>query len=161
MAEKSKLENLKKEYVKFESKYKLPSFQKLNEDFDIEKTAEHESEMVLRDIRKAIMDKSLAYLRFLELFLNPTNAPFFFFAILKNLGADDKKKIEGIYKELGEFEIDAIELDNEYAEKKEADFIKKGFKKWQEIKGEMKIIVESLRRSWKANSDKKEKAYFG
>ena len=83
MGKESSLEELKKDYLILQKKYKMPSFKELNEEFDIEKAAEHETDCLIREIRKAIMDKVIAYLRFVEMLLNPSNAPMFFFALVK------------------------------------------------------------------------------
>jgi hypothetical protein len=161
MKGESCLEELKKKYSVFEKKYKLPSFQQLNEDFDIEKASEHETDYPLREIRKLIMDKVIAYLRFIELLLNPSNGPMFFFALVKALNGTDKAVLEKVYNKLGEFEIDVIELDNSYSEKNEAEFIMKVHKRWQDIKKDMADLVEALRRGWNSNSEKKVKGYLG
>jgi len=165
MAKEKKLEFglsiLKNNYEKERKRYKLPTFQQLNEEFEIERVADHETDMLLRDIRKAITEKAVAFLRFLELVLNPTNAPFFMFAILKNLTAPDKKLIEGIYQKLCEFEIKAISLDMDYNEKSEAEFIKYAAKQWQSMHNEMKELGDVISKAWHASSEKKERNYFG
>ncbi|MFH1249155.1 MAG: hypothetical protein V1660_03315 [archaeon] len=155
------LENFKKDYEKLQKKYSLPVFKQLNEDFEIERIADHESDMLLREIRKAITEKAVAFLRFVELLLNPTNAPFFMFAIIKNLTPADKKHIEGLYQNLCEFEIKAIALDMEYAEKNEAEFIKYAAKKWSSMHADMRELGNLIETAWHASSEKKERNYFG
>jgi len=155
------LEELKKEYEKLKKKYNLPDFKGLNEDFDIEKCSEKETDFVLREIRKTIMDKAIAYLRFIEMLINPANAPMFFMALAKSFSIEDRKLLEKIYGKIGEFELDVIEIDNYYSEKDEAEFIKKIHKEWQKIKQDMKKIIEALRRNWNSKSGKKDKGYLG
>jgi hypothetical protein len=159
--EDSCLECVKKDYEQLREKYKLPTFQILNEEFEIERVSERETDVLLREIRKAITEKAIAFLRFVELLLNPTNAPFFMFAIIKNLSASDKKLIEGIYKDLCEFEIEAISLDMEYNEKNEANFIKYAEKKWTSMHDDMKELGQIVKKAWHASSEKKEREYFG
>jgi|WetSurMetagenome_2_1015567.scaffolds.fasta_scaffold65235_3 hypothetical protein len=159
MAEK--LAKLKKEYSELEKKYKLPSFRELNEEFDIEKVQEIETETLLREIRKVTVDKVLSYLRFVELLLNPSQAPMFFFALLKNMDAADKKTLEDLYSNLGKLEVDVIEVDNVYSEKSEADFIRHVFSEWKGIKENMSKISSSLKKSWDKKSEKKSKSYLG
>lgn len=160
MAE-SKLEKLKKDYVKLAEKYKLPRYQQLNEEFDIEKVQELETDTLLREIRKVIMDKVIAYLRFIELLLNPSNAPMFFFALLKGLESADKKILEDTYSKLGKMEVEVVDVDNDYSEKSEAEFIKKIYKEWQEIKENMREVSKALKKGWEKKSEKKEKSYLG
>lgn len=157
----SKLQKLKLDYGKLAEKYKLPGYQQLNEEFDIEKVQELETDTLLREIRKVIMDKAIAYLRFTELLLNPSNAPMFFFAMLKGMEACDKKVLEDIYSQLGKMEVEVIDVDNDYSEKNEAEFIKHIFVEWKEIKAEMKHVSKALKRSWDSKSVKKEKSYLG
>ena len=159
--EESCLEDLKKEYLKLQKKYNLPEFDKLNRDFEIEKATERETDFLIREIRKIIIDKAIAYLRFSEMLLNPTNAPLFFLTLVKGLTPQDKKILEKIYEKLGAFEIDVIELDIEYNEKDEADFIKKISKEWKSVGEDMKKIVEGLRRNWTQKSSKSDKGYLG
>lgn len=162
MAEKEKtLAELKKRYEPYVLKHKLPPFHDVNRDFEVERIYERETDFLMREVRKVMMDKVLGYLRFVELLLNPTNAPLFFFGLVKSMGQDDRKALEKIYTKLGEFEIDVIALDNDYSDDKEASFIKKIFKDWQEIKSDLKSIVASLRSGWNQKTEKKEKGYMG
>ena len=55
--EKSNLGKLKMDYIKIQSKYNLPSFEKLNEDFQVEKALESETDILIREIRKFMADK--------------------------------------------------------------------------------------------------------
>ncbi len=163
MAEKIKspLNRLKKEYEKFRKKYSLPKFRVLNEDFDISRVADVETDTLLREIRKAIADKIISYLRFLELFLNSTQSHLFFFFLIKSIEVTDKKLIEEIYIKLGKIEIEIMELDNQYNEKKEAEFIKRIYKEWQEIKNDMNKLISSFKKGWKKKLNKKKGNYFG
>src|SRR3990167_1163002 len=107
----SELAKLKKHYADFQGKYSLPDFDKLNEDFDVEKLAGGETDFLLREIRKNLGERLANFLRFVELMLNPSNAPMFVFHLVKNLEADDKKILEETYKLVVEFEVRMIELD--------------------------------------------------
>lgn len=160
MVERS-LADLKREYGVYAKKYKLPSFEEINRDFEIERAYERETDFPLREIRKVIMDKVLGYLRFIEMLLNPTGAPLFFFGLMKSVGMDDRKTIEQIYTRLGEFEIDVIELDNSYSDGGEAKFLSKVFKEWQLVKADMSGIIGSLRRGWNQKTERKDKSYTG
>ena len=155
------LQDLKNEYLKFQKQYSLPSFQDLNEDFDIEKVAEHETDFLLREIRKQIMDKIIAYLRFVEMLLNPSNAPMFFLSLIKGLNSQDKRILERMYEKLGTLEINVIELDAKYDEKDEAKFIKNVSEEWKDISKEMIKLTEVLKRNWSQKSGKNHRDYFG
>ncbi len=159
--EESSLNELKKDYEKLRKKYNLPAFKQLNEDFDIEKVSQHDTDCLLREIRKAIMDKVIAYLKFIEMLLNPSNAPIFFFALVKGLTSADKRILEKMYEKIGGFEIEVIALDCRYDERQEAEFIKKIASEWKSISEDMLKLSESLKRNWNQKSRKDERGYFG
>ena len=66
MEDCKKLEKLKTDYKVFQEKYSLPNFDELNEDFQIEKISESETDFILREVRKYVTDKFFNYLRFIE-----------------------------------------------------------------------------------------------
>lgn len=155
------LEELKKKYEKLRKKYNLPSFEEMNIDFEIEKLQERDTETLSREIRRAIADKNLAYLKFAEMFMNPSTAPMFFLALVKSLDNKEKELLSELYLELGKFEIRNIALDNEYDEKKDAEFIKTFFKKWQDIKKKFDKILKGIEEAWERKVEKGDKGYLG
>lgn len=155
------LEKLKKEYEKLKARYNLPSFQDMNKDFEIEKLQERETDLLIREVRRLMVEKNSAYLRFIEMFMNPGNAPMFFFSLVKNMDHVDKKVLEELYGEIGKFEILSLKLDNEYNEEKESEFIKKFYKDWQEIKKKFGEVLKVLEESWDKKAERKEKGYLG
>lgn len=159
--EESALEELKEDYGEFRDRYKLPEFRKLNEDFDVEKVAQHETDFVIREIRRQMMEKIIAYLRFTEMLLNPSNAPIFFFAAIKGLTSSDKKLLEKVYEKLGEYEIEVVALDSRYDEKREAEFIKRLSSEWEEIGEDMIELAEILKKNWKQKSGNYDRGYCG
>ena len=160
MTEKSKLKKLKEEYSKIQKKYTFPSFDKLNEDFRIEKVAQEETDFLVREIRETIGETIENFLRFVEAILNPVNVPMFLFPIIKALNIEEKNKLSEIYKKLSKLEIDAMKL-IDYSEKKEAEFIKSSYTLWQEIKKDFPKIIESAGKRTEVKFEKSEKGYFG
>ena len=160
MTEKSKLKKLKEEYSKIQEKYGLPNFSKLNEDFRIEKTAQTETDFLVREIRESMGETLENFLRFVEAILNPVNVPMFLFPIIKSLNVEEKNKLSEIYKKLSKLEIDSMKL-IDYSEKKEAEFIKNSYKIWQEIKKDFLKIIEAVENKTEAKVEKSEKGYFG
>ena len=156
----SVLNEIKKSYEPLRRKYKLPEFSELNKEFEIEKTQEHETEFILREIRKDVGEKVGAFLRFLETILNPVMGPIFILNSIKNLNNKDKDLIKENYEILVDLEIKAISLDVDYNEKAEAEFIKEAYKKWQDIKPDIKEIIDSLRKAQETKEDKR-KSYLG
>ena len=135
---------LKQEYEEFREKYTLPEFYEINKLFDIE-DIDVETDFLLRKVRRVISDKVSNYLRFIEVVLNPSNAPMFFFKLVKKLEGGDRESLSEIYEMLGDFEIKAISLDLDYSEEKEVEFIKEIFKVFNEVvRGKLIEIVEKL-----------------
>jgi len=157
----SSIEDLKKQYEELRKKYDLPEFSKLNELFDIEEV-DIETEFLLRKIRRTISEKISGYMRFVEILLNPSNAPIYFFKLIKKLDNSDRENITSIYEKLGEFEIQMVSLDLEYSEENEAEFIDKIYKTFNDqIKNDFLVIMEKLKNGEENNSKKINGSYFG
>ena len=155
------LKRLKKEYEQLKDKYSLPDFQEMNYEFEIEKLQDKETETLAREIRRLMSEKNTYYLKFIEMFLNPGAAPMFFLVLVKNMNHVEKKLLEELYNKLGRNEILSLKLDNKHDEKKEAEFIKKFYKEWQEIKEKFGEVLKVLEESWERKSEQKEKGYLG
>jgi len=155
------LEKLKKEYEIIRKKHNLLTFKEMNNDFEIEKLQERETEYLLKEVRRIVMDKAMAYLRFIEMLLNPNNCPLFFLSLLRKIGADEKKLLQNMYEKIGIFELEALELDCIYDEKREADFVKRLCKEWKSISNDMINFLSSLRKKQSQNLGKDEKGYLG
>ncbi len=154
------LDKLKKDYEELKNKYNLPEFSELNRLFDIE-DVEIETDFLLRKIRRTISERMAAYSRFVEIILNPSNAPMFFFKLIKKLDSNDKEILGEIYGELGNIEVDTISLDLDYSETKEADFIIRMYKVFNDnIKVKFLGIIEKLS-SGNENNKKYNGSYFG
>jgi len=155
------LEKLKKDYKKIQNKYNLPDFKKLNEDFSIEKISETETENLIREIRRFMGEKFSNYLRFSEAILNPVNVPMFVLSVVKTINSEDKKRLTEVYKKLSKIEVQLLELEIEFSDKKEAEFIKNSFRIWQDIKKDLIELVETIKRSWDNKFETNSKSYFG
>jgi hypothetical protein len=152
----------KLEYKSFQEKYKLPSFEYLNENFEIENLASDETELFLKRIRKQITEKIYYHLRTLEAFMNPQNAPMFIFNIIKSFTSFEQELIKKAYDKLAGFEVDFFELEISYNEKKEADFIKKVCNEWLEINEILLKIHSSMKTGYNKEASKKtSKSYVG
>ena len=163
MAEKkeSDLEKLKENYKKIEKTHHLPDFDKLNSEFSTEKIAEFETDFLVREVARIMGEKFSNYLRFVELILNPVNSPMFIFSLMKTMGESEKKKLSEIYKELAKIELNLIELDVDFSEKKEAEFINNSYKTWINMKKDFQEVIEKIKANWDNKSDNNSKAYFG
>lgn len=161
MAKEKNLEKLKRKYERIRKRYKLPDFKELNNDFQIEKICEYETDCLAREIRKFMADKFSNYLRFIEAVLHPINAPIFIFSVIKAISQEEKRKFEEIYKKLAENEIKLIEVDIDSSEEKETKFIKESYKMWQEIKKDLLEITKMIKKNWDSKFGANSKSYFG
>lgn len=142
--EPSSLEELKEEYHKLSLKCPLPDFNELNKQFDVE-DVQTDTDFLLRRIRKVILEKITNYSRFIELILNPSTAPMFFFKLVRKLEPSDREKLSKIYEILGNLEMQAVHLDLDCSEDKEAKFIQESFEVFNKrIKSDLLSIIEKL-----------------
>ncbi len=162
MAEKeSDLKKLKENYKKIQDAHHLPNFDKLNADFAIEKAAEIETDFLIREIARIMAEKFSNYLRLVELILNPANSQMFIFSLIKTMGEEEKKKLSEIYKELAKIELNLIELDVDFSEKKEAEFINNSYKTWMNMKKDFLGVIEKIKSNWDNKHENNNKGYFG
>ncbi len=155
------LSDFEKDYAKLEKKYGLPSFQKINEDFEIDKI-ERETRYVLRLIRKVMMEKIINSITFLEMLLNPINTPRIYFAYAHGMSAEDRKEIERLYQTLGKLSIISLDAEVDYIEKREAELIKQINNTWHSLKPGFRTILKHMQQpNGASNVAKKEKSYFG
>lgn len=153
------LQQLKKDYSVFEKKYKLPSFEELNRNFEIEKI-ERQSDILLRIIRAIMMDKIIAIQRFIESILNPANAPRILYKYIKSVSQEETKNLEQVYEKFALLTLKVLSLDVEYNESAEAKMINEIYKTWQDTKDNLNKIIESVQNP-KEQQSKREKSYFG
>ena len=154
------LDKLKKEYDKLEKRYKLPSFKELNEDFEIEKI-DRESDTLLRSVRKVMMDKIIKYLQFVEMLVNPAQAPATFSVFVKQITESDRKNLEKLYESFITLELESLRLEIDYSENEEAKSIKEILSSWNKTKKHMHSVLDMMERNWKRSSVKNERGYLG
>jgi len=150
--------DLKKQYEPLSKKHKIPDFNKLNEDFEIDKI-DRETDFLLRLIRKSMMEKIINSLGFVEMLLNPVNAPRLYLGYIKSISQEDKEKIDKIYESLADLSLSSLSLELSSDENKEAELIQKIYSKWNELKPDFKKIMDDMKNP-KALT-KKEKSYYG
>lgn len=155
------LSKLKDEYEKLQKKQKLPGFKEMNEAFYIEEIADSETDILIRRIRIKVGDGLMRCSRFIESLLNPVNASMFSFSLIKMLTPEDKKTLSEIYKKLVKEEIKFIELDLDFDEEKEAEFIRESYGLWKEITKEIKGIFEKVEKNQDNKTEENSKGYFG
>src|SRR3989344_4765209 len=150
---KEKEINVNEEYNKL--KYKLPKFEEINEDFEIDFIKE--KPFLLRQIRRRVNEKVIFFCRIIEGLLYPTQQHIINMTELKSFSDENKKQIEKIYKELMYFERESLLLDVIPNDKKDVEYINNVFNFWKKIKNQMEDIVKVMKDSWKKEDTDSEK----
>ncbi|MCK4997269.1 hypothetical protein KAS08_03105 [Candidatus Pacearchaeota archaeon] len=153
-------DDLETKYNELKDKYILPNFEKICEDFDVEKVADKESSYLLREIRRIINEKVAAYLHLFETLINPTSPPIFVFSILRGMSNDDKEQMKNIYKALSKTQLAIMRLDTMYDEQSEAKFITDTFNLWQELKPQILEIIKGFEANFEKDDSSKKSSYF-
>jgi len=159
--EDSSLDKFKKEFKKLKERYNLPSFEFINQNFEIEGICIEDTDIPLKRVRKQIMEKVFWYLRTFETFLNPQNASMFIFNVIKGFSQKDKELVSKLYGKFAEYEIESFGLEIGYNEEKEASFIKKVCEEWKELSKDLEVLHKSMEKSYNSETKKQDKSYFG
>ena len=150
--------NIKGEYSKL--KYKLPEFEEINEDFELEFIKD--KPFLIRQIRRRINEKVIFFCRIIEGLLYPTQQHIINVTELKSFSDEEKKQLEKIYRELMYYERESLLLDVIPNDKKEVNYINNVFDFWKKIRKQMENIVRVMQDSWKKeDTDLEKNNYFG
>ncbi len=155
------LSELKKDYEVLKKKYSLPKFEDLNEDFIIEKI-DAKSDVLLKIIRKIILDKIYNIASFFDNLFSGQGVPRFYYSYLKNSTEEDKKKINDIYSKFGQLIKESLVLEAKSSEKDEADFVNKCYSVWRECQKDLIEITKKVaQENGSSTNEKRERSYFG
>jgi len=144
-------------YRIFAKKYKLPNYKELNFEFEI--SSIEDSDFLLRDIRKKIIEKIESFIKLFEDIIHPETSLSSMYEC-KILDDKTKDEIIKLYKELMllKRKSDLISINNN--EKELADFINYSFEKWKSIKPKLLKILNLLLLAWKKDIDVKEDLFY-
>ncbi len=154
------LDVLKKEYEKLVKKYNLPNFKDIDLDFEIDKF-DKDTDFLLRAIRKIVMEKVVNSMTFLEMLINPVNAPRMYLVYIRSMSVEDKKIIDDIYSALADLSVLSLDLEIDSNEKSEAELIKKVYEKWVSMKPGFRKILSNMKSPKEIPNNKKDRSYFG
>lgn len=162
--DQSDLKKLKMAYFKLSEEHLLPIFSELNEEFQIERVAEIETDYIIREIRRAVSEKISNYLRVIETFLNPSGAPMFLLSAIKCFGVDEKENLSKIYNKLAKNEMALLRLDVQYNIEKEVKYLNDSHRLWGEVKVDFLKILDLIDSKWEDEEEKVAvipRGYFG
>ncbi len=155
------LEQFKKDYAVIQKQYDLPGFEELNREFSIEKMYEIETDNLLREVRRFVTDRVYNYSRFVEMLLNPSNAPMYVFSLIKTFSEDDKKILSEIHSKFVKHEIKYLIVELEFDNKKEKEILKSAYELWLEMKDKILPILNKAEENVDKKSESNSKGYFG
>ncbi len=151
------IEELKEAYAVLQKKNDLPDFNDLNSTFDIGKI-ERDSGNLLRDVRRAMVEKVAHYLRLMELMFNPSQASPVFLILLKEVTPADKQILDKVFSAFIEIELASYKLDVGSSDVDEVNFIKKIYDAWKDNSTELLNLLGILERNWKNAAVKNHKS---
>ncbi len=154
---------LKEDYEKLRKKHSLPSYEEINNEFELLYFGNIlEIHFPLKFVRRRMVDKINSFIGLLQNILYPNPSSLINMEEHKSFSEEEKKDMDGLIKELMALARTStlLELDNN--ENKDGEFIKKTFTRWKELTKELSPIVERLVEIWKKErTDEESKPYFG
>ena len=155
--------DIEKEYKILQRKYKLPSFNEIEDDFEISIIKEDliPKKFILRMVRRKINEKLVFFIRFLEGIIHPQSPSIIAMHESKYLLVEDRDKALEILKELMVYERRALILEVESDDKSDSEYIKEAFKGWADTKKELLRIFSLMKDSWTKAEEIEIKEYFG
>ena len=158
MEHKEELKEMKETYQKLS--YKLPSFEELEENFDLDKISDRNQKFILLNIRRVMVEKFSNYSQLFEALLNPVSQSRLLLRILKKLDNEKKDKLREYCDKLLNYQYEAIKMELVWDEKKEANFVNQKFKEWNKMKDEILELMDSLEFEMKDEKNSSENNYF-
>ena len=150
---------IEKSYKQLQTKYNLPAFEDLNEEFEL--SAIEESEFLLSEVRKRIADKINNILAVLDEILFPEATP----SSMHECNAfseEEKKQIMILFRRIMALSRESSLAYLKADEASQAEFIGNFVSEWIEIKKDLNTIFEKLRDAWIHELEKQDDAgYFG
>jgi len=154
-------ENIEKEYNILVVKFSLPSFNKLNQEFEI--SSIEKPDFLLRNIRRKMHEKLEFFSKTVESIIHPSGE-----SIVSSYESDffsdeEKNSLVSLHKKLLIFERRSSLLDIESSEENEAIFINDLFNEWNNLKSSLKNVLNKLITGWTNESSDNESGgkYFG
>ncbi len=140
-------------------KFRLP-IDVLDEEFEIS-TLDLENPFFLREIRRRIVEKLDDFSKVVQAILEP-DTTLNDLHESRHFSLEEKDELVKLYKMLMIIKKDAMFLEIDSTDKKEADFIKHVLKAYPAIKARMTLLVEKTREAWtKEEEVKKDLGYLG
>lgn len=159
MDEKS---DIKKEYEILSRKYKLPGFEELDNEFEVSSIEDINKKFLIRIVRRRINDKMTFFNRILESILQPNTGSFVHLHESKFFSDEEKQEILISFRKLMRLERESLGLDINPDAEKDAEFINKVFREFNEMKKRLRKVSSILEEAWSKEEEKVvSESYFG
>ena len=150
---------IKEKYQELSKKHKLPSFDEINNEFEIS-TIEKE-DFLLREVRRKIIERIELYATFLEEILQP-EATVSNMHESKAFDAKEREDIFKLYKKLMFLSRLSTETAINEDDNKTSEYIDEVFRDWNQIKESFLKFAKKSKECWLKESDIKEQlGYLG
>jgi hypothetical protein len=158
--EKKDTKTLKEEYSKLKTTHSLPDYELLDKDFEIGDIEPEDN--ILREILKSIHGHAESYTRLLEGLIQP-DSKLGDMKEASNLTPEDQALITELYRKGMLLNRSILLVDLDFEEKKAAAMIIHAYTEWQDMKKDMKKILEKMKSTWESGSTEKKYGggYFG
>ena len=144
------MKNLKERYSKLSNEFSLPSYEELNNEFELLYIKElFEINRPLVFIRRRIIDKPGWVGAMLQGIIQPNPGSLLSMEESSFFTKEEKDDLIKTLKDLMFYTRKSINLDLESKDVEEAEFIKESLKKWAELKPRIKEISLQLKNGWK------------
>ncbi len=153
------LEKLKKEFEKVRAKYNLPGFDELDTEFEIRRI---DFDLhIVREVRRSVIHKLTGVADLLEPILNPSESNLHSAIESKHFEKDDVDEMFKFYKKLWLYVHEGV-VTSLVSEKEEAEFIKRMWKIWPEIKKTALEYAQKITDCWsKEDKERTTDHYLG
>lgn len=150
---------IREEYEKLRKQYKLPTFDKL--DFEFEIRGIEDNAFILREVRKHIMDRLEQYANYISELLQPEPTV----ANLResqDFTSKEKTEMYDLYKRLMIAHRAGMEVAIDGEERANAAYIIEICKDWDKLKKQMRTILQKVKGMWLKDTEvHRDVGYFG
>lgn len=145
-------------YEPLRAKYGLPSFNELDSEFDI--SLIEEENFVLRNVCKKICERLDCTIDIVERILQPDPNSFVDIYECKFFRGAEKDELFRIFKQLMHSQRTIVELDLLRNDNLLADFIKRFYAEWLQLRKSLHPFIAKLKDSWKEEKQGKERLEY-
>ena len=156
------MKDLKERYVALQKNYKLPSFEELNNEFELlSLPALEEIPKPLSFIRRRINDRIAWACNLIQIIIQPNPGSFITMYESGLFDKIEKNKMSQLLKELMILERESLCIDVDGTEEQDAQYILTITKVWPQHKKELRKIGETLKQGWREERKAVQSSYLG